>query len=92
MHLKIILKYIIYEVVIDVLFNTLKRNLATLRQLDYDLFIFAIRSNNMKLVKKLIRDGIDVTTNNNYAIRVASIRDHLNVVELLLKHGAKLPE
>ena len=49
---------------------------------------WAVKNNNAKTVKLLIKAGADVTACNNYAIRFASENGHTEVVKLLIEAGA----
>ena len=47
----------------------------------------ACAANNIA-AEEFLRCGADVTSNDNYAVRIASQRGHLDVVKFLVEHGA----
>jgi ankyrin repeat protein len=51
-------------------------------------FFGACRIGDLKAVKKYIEEGIDVTSEDDKAIILASKNGHLEVVRLLIKNGA----
>ncbi len=48
----------------------------------------ACRNNRLITVKIFIENGVDVQTNDNYAIKCASERGYINLVKLLIENGA----
>lgn len=55
------------------------------------MLISDIQTNNIKLTKMLIENGADIHAYDaDYAIRLADYYEHLEVTEILKKHGAKL--
>ena len=51
-------------------------------------FLNACKSGDLEVVKYLVSQGVDVQTDNNYAVQVASENGHLEVVKYLLSQGA----
>jgi len=46
--------------------------------------------NNLENAKKLLSEGADVHDNNDQALWTASMFGHLEIVKLLVAHGAKI--
>ena len=58
---------------------------------EQQFFHSAIRDGNLKLIKKLLKNGVDVNSRHYlgwYAIHVAVVNGHMGLVKLLLDNGA----
>lgn len=51
-------------------------------------FMKAARSGNHHLIEKYIKDGFDISTDGNLALREATFHGHLDVVITLIENGA----
>ena len=51
---------------------------------------FVVNNQHYDVMEVLIKNGLDCTTNNNYALRYASKKGQLKIVELLLVNGANV--
>jgi ankyrin repeat protein len=53
-----------------------------------NLFINACKAGQLELVKKLVEQGVDITTKNNWALRYGSRCGNLEIVKFLVESGA----
>ncbi len=54
----------------------------------YERINQACRDGDVELVQALIQDGFDVTSNDNYAVQLASLHGNIDIIKLLIEHGA----
>lgn len=52
------------------------------------VLLYAVRNNNVRIVKLLLKYGADATTNDNIALSYAVRNNNAEIVELLLEAGA----
>ena len=51
-------------------------------------FMKAARSGNHHLIEKYIKDGFDISTDGNLALREATFHGHFDVIKTLIENGA----
>ena len=65
-------------------------NKAGINPIDPDFFIFAARRGDLKLLKFLVRHGVDPNLKNGLALKLALEKNHIRASKFLIKQGVQI--